>query len=660
MILMIENLKQRFEDLVDSESITSGQGLPQKQHQQSNSSEPSSSSQCQGQETSIESTLSGRMQTADLESGDHCQSTEYKIVERLCEIFPHLDHIGLHLKVNHYLGERRIKVKGSEKNIDVALAVNEVSEEIFNAETDSNGLPKIGQNRPQKYMLNGPEEGKYHNFEEEHHHHFYVAAYQFYKMLQRKSMSIASIEYLVNEKTLETFDSKKKFFEENKRGLNTEGKVKELLLFHGTDTANVDSILENNFAIDAVPTHKRKAMAYGRGIYMSEHPETALIYGNKLLLCRVLPGEVERLERNQSSNRGQMSSTHDSKEVSSGSFLRNKGVIHVIKDETQILPYCILHLNGGHYNGKTPQLHGTAEPKTLSTNLNLKELIGPNLPGSPNVPRGPNVPAGSYVPAGPNLPGRPNVSRGPTNLSSAVGGDYEKAPGLHGARGPNGETAVWTNRSFRTWQITNPQTEPTPLTEILGRPNSPRRLRAPTSSFSAAATKSPYPLSEIWQNLQTESSDLGFLQHQQQQSNPSAVCSSSRPQGEVSSLFVPMQTDLVGEISVHLQSTEYKIVQRLGEIFPHLNQWKIHLKVNHYLDKMKSREKNIDVALAVNEISEAIFNAMTDLDPIRMDLASIRNNLLTGIDEEYNVPNKAAVVKVIEQLESFEISREEL
>ena len=100
-------------------------------------------------------------------------------------------------------------------------------------------------------------------------------------------MSIASIEYLVNEETLETFNSKKKFFKENTRGLNSKGTVKELLLFHGTDTANVDSIVENNFLIDAAPTHKRKAMAYGRGIYMSEDPETALRYGDKLLLCRV-------------------------------------------------------------------------------------------------------------------------------------------------------------------------------------------------------------------------------------------------------------------------------------------------------------------------------------------------------------------------------------
>ena len=141
--------------------------------------------------------------------------------------------------------------------------------------------------RAQRCLLYAPEDGKYHNFEEENQNHFYVAASQFYKMLQKKSESIDSIEYIVNEKTLETFNSKKRFFEETKKGLNREGKVKELLLFHGTDNANIDSIVEKNFFIDAVPTHKTKSMAYGRGIYMSEHPEMALNYGKKLLLCRV-------------------------------------------------------------------------------------------------------------------------------------------------------------------------------------------------------------------------------------------------------------------------------------------------------------------------------------------------------------------------------------
>ena len=127
-----------------------------------------------------------------------------------------------------------------------------------------------------------------------------------------------------------------------------------------------------------------------------------------------------------------------------------------------------------------------------------------------------------------------------------------------------------------------------------------------------------------------------------------------------------MRTNLVGESSsVHCQSTEYKIVGRLFEILPHLDHIELHRKVNRYLGerltKMKgSSENGIDVALAVNEISEAIFNAETDFVPMRTDLASIREKLCTGIDGEYNVTNMAVVLKVIAQLESFEISVEEL
>ena len=95
------------------------------------------------------------------------------------------------------------------------------------------------------------------------------------------------MEYVVNPKTLKTFNAKKQFFLENKRGLRVDGKVKELLLFHGTDSGNLDSIMENNFNIDTVPSHKKKKMIYGRGVYMSEHPEIAFNYGHKLLLCRV-------------------------------------------------------------------------------------------------------------------------------------------------------------------------------------------------------------------------------------------------------------------------------------------------------------------------------------------------------------------------------------
>ena len=55
-------------------------------------------------------------------------------------------------------------------------------------------------------------------------------------------------------------------------------------------------------------------------------------------------------------NRGLISAGHDSREIQRG--LDNVGLIHVIKDEAQILPYCILHLTGGQqenaFNGPGP------------------------------------------------------------------------------------------------------------------------------------------------------------------------------------------------------------------------------------------------------------------------------------------------------------------
>ena len=140
----------------------------------------------------------------------------------------------------------------------------------------------------------GPEDRKYHNFDDEHQKHFYIAASQFYRMLLTgrvksksnliRTQTISSVEYVVHQKTLKTFNLKKKLFEDKRRGLNRDGKVKELLLFHGTDASNIDSIFENNFAIDAVPNPR---MVYGRGVYMSEHPQIALCYGDTLLLSRV-------------------------------------------------------------------------------------------------------------------------------------------------------------------------------------------------------------------------------------------------------------------------------------------------------------------------------------------------------------------------------------
>lgn len=95
MIVMAENLKQRFGDLVDE-------------------SNP--------EERCIQNVME--------------RSTKNVIVEKLREIFPHLHHSELPLKVNYYLVE---SVNNNEKEIDIEFAVNEISQQILNTENDLDG-----------------------------------------------------------------------------------------------------------------------------------------------------------------------------------------------------------------------------------------------------------------------------------------------------------------------------------------------------------------------------------------------------------------------------------------------------------------------------------------------------------------------------------------
>ena len=51
------------------------------------------------------------------------------------------------------------------------------------------------------------------------------------------------------------------------------------------------------------------------------------------------------------------------------------------------------------------------------------------------------------------------------------------------------------------------------------------------------------------------------------------------------------------------------IVEQLCEIFPHLHNYEIPLKVNQYLiESVNNNEKEIDFVFAVNEIRQQILN----------------------------------------------------
>ena len=215
-------------------------------------------------------------------------TTEDALMNKLLDIFPNMELNVLTTKTKNYLENN------SSENVDISMAINEISQLILE---ESQQSLDSETSELQHFPLHAPETGKLHDFEEQHGHHYYIAASQFYKMLHRKPNfphrqilnqgdAIASIIYVVNPKSLKAYDNQRRIFRDQNK-VNDGNKVKELLLFHGTDDSNIDSILENNFNIDYVSGHKKKVMMYGRGVYLSEHPEISFGYGNKVLLCKV-------------------------------------------------------------------------------------------------------------------------------------------------------------------------------------------------------------------------------------------------------------------------------------------------------------------------------------------------------------------------------------
>ena len=93
--------------------------------------------------------------------------------------------------------------------------------------------------------------------------HKYVAESQFYKMssvpnIPFKAVSdphkaIQSIEYIENDATSQRFEECRRRFKSL-----IPGEEQEVLLFHGTDRANIDSIFNNNFNIEMSPADRPK------------------------------------------------------------------------------------------------------------------------------------------------------------------------------------------------------------------------------------------------------------------------------------------------------------------------------------------------------------------------------------------------------------------
>ena len=82
------------------------------------------------------------------------------------------------------------------------------------------------------------------------------------KPINNPFQAIQSIEYIENKMNTGNYQHCKASFREKSEEFD-----KEILLFHGTDVQNIDSIFNTNFNIDSSPVDRRKAMVFLGGVF---------------------------------------------------------------------------------------------------------------------------------------------------------------------------------------------------------------------------------------------------------------------------------------------------------------------------------------------------------------------------------------------------------
>ena len=94
--------------------------------------------------------------------------------------------------------------------------------------------------------------------------------------------------YVENKPLEERFYAKKIEFEQARKREDLFVDPEPIMLFHGTSFDNTDGICRTNFNLDAM-----SRFAWGRGIYLSKYPITSLLYGEALVVCKVLLGRKQ-------------------------------------------------------------------------------------------------------------------------------------------------------------------------------------------------------------------------------------------------------------------------------------------------------------------------------------------------------------------------------
>ena len=295
---------------------------------------------------------------------------------------------------------------------------NSLSESIKKGDDDDAIAAELGELelkhlREPKYRLYKYLPTCHHDFVSEKVHHSYIAGYQFHKMITKStsapiamrtilnfSDAIESISYIENDALTFIYEAQRELFKKQGK-INEYGKVDEMLLFHGTNESSIDRILSSNFLVDAMPIQqctgyesRKKNMLFGRGVYFSEMPSVSLMFGNGLILCKVLIGSCEVFKPNGSIP-DDIPNQFDSRVVQG---IDKQSVIHVVKNPDQILPYCIIKLKNQSLTSefvkpKTNKCNNVPTNSAVNINHSLSNsLIMPSSSSSKKV-----VPSNSWT-----------------------------------------------------------------------------------------------------------------------------------------------------------------------------------------------------------------------------------------------------------------------
>ena len=147
--------------------------------------------------------------------------------------------------------------------------------------------------------------------------------------------AVSSFDFIENQSLEDAYTRQREIF-------RSEGKtIREVFLFHGTAAANVDSILRENLSLELSSEHQgnERKRLFGEGIYFSQYPAVSLMYGNGLILFKVLLGNCELFTPKPLLEQGEIPEIFDSREVKSTD---GSSVIHVVKKPSQVLPHCVV------------------------------------------------------------------------------------------------------------------------------------------------------------------------------------------------------------------------------------------------------------------------------------------------------------------------------